>query len=124
MKTIINTNGFYGTYGGAFIPEMLHKNIADLKKAFYEIKDDMTFHAQFKKLLSDYVGRPSPLYFAASLSEKYKTKIYLKREDLNHTGSHKINNNPNTHTHRRPQKRLTALHRERPDKTMPQILHI
>jgi len=92
MKTIINTNGFYGTYGGAFIPEMLHKNIADLKKAFYEIKDDMTFHAQFKKLLSDYVGRPSPLYFAASLSEKYKTKIYLKREDLNHTGSHKITN--------------------------------
>jgi tryptophan synthase beta chain len=91
MNNII-INGFYGEYGGAFIPEMLHKNIEDLKCAFYEMENDAEFKSQYQKLLKDYVGRPSPLYFAESLSKKYNAKIYLKREDLNHTGSHKINN--------------------------------
>lgn len=92
MENKKKIEGFYGEYGGAFIPEMLHQNIEDLKNAFHAIKDDVTFIKEFKTLLKDYVGRPSPLYFAPSLSQKYNTKIYLKREDLNHTGSHKVNN--------------------------------
>lgn len=88
----INNNGYYGEYGGAFIPEMLYSNIEELQRAFHELKKDQSFNEEYKKLLKDYVGRPSPLYFAKSLSEKYNTKIYLKREDLNHTGSHKVNN--------------------------------
>jgi len=85
-------HGFYGEFGGAFIPEMLHKNVDQLKNAYQEILDDETFQQEFNDLLRDYVGRPSPLYLAERLSEKYGFKVYLKREDLNHTGAHKINN--------------------------------
>ncbi|GAB4255057.1 MAG: tryptophan synthase subunit beta [Vicingaceae bacterium] len=84
--------GFYGNFGGAFIPELLHHNIDELEKNYQFIIDSDAFQKQFKKLLKDYVGRPTPLYFAERLSNQYDRKIYLKREDLNHTGAHKINN--------------------------------
>lgn len=85
-------NGFYGRFGGAYIPEMLFPNVDELQKKYMEILGDPAFQQEFEQLLTDYVGRPSPLYFAKRLSEKYKAKIYLKREDLNHTGAHKVNN--------------------------------
>ena len=88
----IDKEGFYGDFGGAFIPEMLHPNIEELKKKYIKIVESAEFKKEFNKLLSDYVGRPTPLYFAERLSKKYNTKIYLKREDLCHTGAHKINN--------------------------------
>lgn len=84
--------GFYGNFGGAFIPELLHHNIDELEKNYQFIIESDDFQKQFKKLLKDYVGRPTPLYFAERLSNHYNRKIYLKREDLNHTGAHKINN--------------------------------
>ena len=84
--------GFYGDFGGAFIPEMLHANIQTLKDNYLNIINDQSFRNQYSELLKNYAGRPSPLYFAKNLSKIYDTQIYLKREDLNHTGSHKINN--------------------------------
>ena len=84
--------GFYGEFGGAFIPEMLYPNIEELKNNYKQIINSKDFKEEFAALLKNYVGRPSPLYFAKNLSKKYNTNIYLKREDLNHTGSHKINN--------------------------------
>lgn len=84
--------GFYGDFGGAFIPEMLYPNVEELRENYLEILQSAEFTDQFNKLLSDYVGRPTPLYFARNLSERYQTNIWLKREDLAHTGSHKINN--------------------------------
>ena len=92
MNYGVDEEGFYGEFGGAFIPEILHRNVEALKQSFSKLKEDPEFQHQFNDLLRDYVGRPSPLYLAPRLSEKYKTNIYLKREDLNHTGSHKINN--------------------------------
>jgi len=92
MKYEVDKLGFYGKYGGAFIPELLHKNVAELQERYLDIIESNSFKRQFNNLLRDYVGRPSPLYYAKRLSEKYGTHIYLKREDLNHTGSHKINN--------------------------------
>lgn len=92
MKYTIDQNGYYGKFGGAFIPELLHPPIEELKTAFYEIKDDGAFKESYLHLLKDYVGRPTPLYYAKRLSEKYEAHVYLKREDLNHTGAHKINN--------------------------------
>lgn len=92
MKYNVNENGFYGTFGGAFIPEMLYPNVEELRQNYLNFIHDPEFQIEFQMLLKDYVGRPTPLYFAARLSEKYKTKIYLKREDLCHTGAHKINN--------------------------------
>uniref|UniRef100_UPI00404B3C9D tryptophan synthase subunit beta n=1 Tax=Gelidibacter sp. TaxID=2018083 RepID=UPI00404B3C9D len=88
----INEKGYYGEFGGAFIPEMLYPNVEDLRQKYLSIMQEPEFQKEFQQLLKDYVGRPSPLYFAKRLSEKYNTKIYLKREDLNHTGAHKINN--------------------------------
>ncbi|MBS2211599.1 tryptophan synthase subunit beta [Carboxylicivirga mesophila] len=85
-------NGMYGRFGGAYIPEMLYPNIENLKKVYKDIIDSPAFQQEYKALLKDYVGRPSPLYLAKRLSEKYQTNVYLKREDLNHTGAHKINN--------------------------------
>jgi len=85
-------NGYYGNYGGAYIPELLYNNIHELEKQYISVLEDPSFKNKLNLLLKDYVGRPSPLYFAKNLSEKYKSNIYLKREDLNHTGSHKINN--------------------------------
>ena len=89
---IIDEQGFYGEFGGAFIPEMLHSNIEVLKVNYLNTISKDDFQKEFRKLLKDYVGRPSPLYYAEKLSKHYNLKIYLKREDLNHTGAHKINN--------------------------------
>lgn len=91
-KFTIDENGFYGEFGGAFIPDILKENVENLQKAYLEIIGDPYFKREFDELLRDYVGRPSPLYLAKNLSEKHGCKIYLKREDLNHTGAHKINN--------------------------------
>ncbi|WP_343640243.1 tryptophan synthase subunit beta [Chryseobacterium sp.] len=85
-------NGYYGEFGGAFIPEMLYPNVEELQKNYLEIIESEDFQAEYQDLLKNYVGRATPLYFAKNLSQKYKTQIYLKREDLNHTGAHKINN--------------------------------
>ena len=85
-------NGYYGEFGGAFIPEMLYPNVEELQKNYLEIIESEDFRNEYQDLLKNYVGRATPLYFAKNLSEKYNTKIYLKREDLNHTGAHKINN--------------------------------
>lgn len=88
----IDEEGYYGRFGGAYIPEILHDNVKNLRDAFYRDVDDDDFQKEFDTLMRDYVGRPSPLYRADRLSEIHKTNIYLKREDLNHTGAHKINN--------------------------------
>jgi tryptophan synthase beta chain len=92
MSFPIDTSGYYGPYGGAFIPEMLFPNVDELRNRYLDIIQDTNFQARFNQLLRDYVGRPSPLFLAQRLSENYGCKIYLKREDLNHTGAHKINN--------------------------------
>ena len=92
MSYNINSKGYYGSFGGAYIPEMLLHNIEELKDNYLKIINDKSFIKEFNELLKNYVGRPSPLYFSKNLSQKYLTKVYLKREDLNHTGSHKINN--------------------------------
>jgi tryptophan synthase beta chain len=84
--------GYYGAFGGAYIPEMLQHNVEELRDHYLEIMNDPSFQAEFQDLLKHYVGRPSPLYEAKRLSEKYDARIFLKREDLNHTGAHKINN--------------------------------
>ncbi|MET0244601.1 MAG: tryptophan synthase subunit beta [Flavitalea sp.] len=84
--------GYYGKFGGAYIPEMLHRNVEELRSKYLDIIYEPSFQKQFKQLLTDYVGRPTPLYFAERLSNRYKTQVYLKREDLCHTGAHKINN--------------------------------
>lgn len=88
----VDGDGFYGRYGGAYIPEMLVPNIERLRSDYLKIMGSQEFQDEFQELLRDYVGRPTPLYLAKRLSEKYGSKIYLKREDLNHTGAHKINN--------------------------------
>ncbi len=92
MSYNVDEKGYYGDFGGAFIPEMLYSNVEELRSKYLELTADASFQAEFEALLKDYVGRPTPLYFAENLSKKYKTKIYLKREDLCHTGAHKINN--------------------------------
>jgi len=84
--------GYYGKFGGAYIPEMLYPNVEELRTRYLEIMHEASFQKEYQGLLKDYVGRPSPLYLARRLSNKYNTEIYLKREDLNHTGAHKINN--------------------------------
>ncbi len=92
MKYNVNQKGYYGKFGGAFIPEMLYPNVEELRANYLEIIEAPDFKEQFDQLLKDYVGRPTPLYFANRLSEAYGAKIYLKREDLCHTGAHKVNN--------------------------------
>ena len=92
MSYNINKNGYYGEFGGAFIPEMLYPNIEELKLNYVKFMNDPDFEKEFNQLLINYVGRPTPLYFAKQLSKRHNTKIYLKREDLCHTGAHKINN--------------------------------
>lgn len=92
MSYTIDARGYYGRFGGAYIPEMLYHNIETLRRNYESIISDPEFQREFKLLLKDYVGRPSPLYLAPRLSERYGAHIYLKREDLNHTGAHKINN--------------------------------
>ncbi len=88
----VNGEGYYGSYGGAYIPEMLYPNIEELRKNYLNILGAEEFRKEFYGLLKDYAGRPTPLYYAANLSSRYGTRIYLKREDLCHTGAHKINN--------------------------------
>lgn len=92
MSYNVNEKGYYGEFGGTYIPEMLYPNIEELRQNYLKITAEPLFQEEFHQLLKDYVGRPSPLYYAKRLSEKYNTKIYLKREDLNHTGAHKVNN--------------------------------
>jgi len=94
MKTTYHANeqGYYGEFGGAFIPEMLYPNVEELRQRYLAIIEEPAFQSEFLELLTDYVGRPTPLYYAERLSKKYNTRIYLKREDLCHTGAHKINN--------------------------------
>ncbi|MEZ4686009.1 MAG: tryptophan synthase subunit beta [Bacteroidia bacterium] len=92
MKYQIDREGFYGQFGGAFVPEMLYPNVHTLQQQYLEILGDPGFQKDFQQLLRDYVGRPTPLYFAQRLSEHFNTQVYLKREDLCHTGAHKINN--------------------------------
>ncbi|MBL3658683.1 tryptophan synthase subunit beta [Fulvivirga sediminis] len=92
MRYSVDENGYYGQFGGAYIPEMLYPNVEELRDNYLSIIGDSAFKAEFDKLLKDYVGRPTPLYFAKRLSEQYGAKIYLKREDLCHTGAHKVNN--------------------------------
>ena len=89
---LVDEHGYYGEFGGAFIPEMLYPNVKELKEQYLEIIAAPAFQQEMQQLLTDYVGRPTPLFFAANLSEQFNTKIYLKREDLCHTGAHKINN--------------------------------
>ncbi len=88
----VNDDGFYGPYGGSYIPEILYKTVEDLKAQYLSIIESEEFLREYYQLLRDYVGRPSPLYYAKRMSEKYGCQLYLKREDLNHTGAHKINN--------------------------------
>ena len=92
MNYNVNEKGYYGEFGGAYIPEMLYPNVEELRLNYLEIMKDESFQEEFKDLLKEYVGRPTPLYFAKRFSAKYNTKIYLKREDLCHTGAHKVNN--------------------------------
>ena len=89
---MIDQRGYYGEFGGAFVPEMLYPNVEELRQCYVEMIAEPAFQKQFRYLLKDYVGRPTPLYLAERLSEHYGATIYLKREDLNHTGAHKINN--------------------------------
>ncbi|MDR0546999.1 MAG: tryptophan synthase subunit beta [Dysgonamonadaceae bacterium] len=88
----VNDEGYYGEFGGAYIPEILYANVENLRREYKKIITDSQFLEEYNRLLVDYVGRPTPLYHAKRLSEQYGCKIYLKREDLNHTGAHKINN--------------------------------
>ena len=92
MSYHANEKGYYGEFGGAYIPEMLYPNCEELRQNYLQIMQEPSFQEEFHHLLKDYVGRPTPLYFAERLSKKYNTKIYLKREDLCHTGAHKVNN--------------------------------
>jgi tryptophan synthase beta chain len=92
MEYFVNERGYYGDFGGAYIPEMLYPNVEELRQQYLSIMKEESFQQEFKALLKDYVGRPSPLYLAKRLSERYGANIFLKREDLNHTGAHKINN--------------------------------
>ncbi len=92
MSYQVNEKGYYGNFGGAFIPEMLYPNVEELREKYLDIIHEASFQNELNGLLRDYVGRPSPLYYAERLSAHYSTQIYLKREDLNHTGAHKINN--------------------------------
>ncbi|MCK5372682.1 MAG: tryptophan synthase subunit beta, partial [Cyclobacteriaceae bacterium] len=92
MKIAVDERGYYGNFGGAYIPEMLYPNVEELRQNYLSILNDEGFRKDFDHLLKTYVGRPTPLYFAKRLSERYQAKIYLKREDLCHTGAHKVNN--------------------------------
>lgn len=89
---LVDERGFYGEYGGAYVPEILYATVENLKRSYLPILESEEFRSEYMQLLRDYVGRPSPLYYARRMSEKYGCRLYLKREDLNHTGAHKINN--------------------------------
>ena len=92
VSFLVDKDGYYGEFGGAYVPEILHRCVEELQKTYLTVLQSKDFKQEYDRLLRDYVGRPSPLYQARRLSEKYGCRIYLKREDLNHTGAHKINN--------------------------------
>ncbi len=92
MNYNVNEKGYYGDFGGAYIPEMLYPNVEELRQNYLKIMQEPDFQEEYQELLREYVGRPTPLYYAKRFSEKYGTKVYLKREDLCHTGAHKVNN--------------------------------
>ena len=92
MSYQVDENGFYGEFGGAYIPEILYKCVDELRKAYLPVIESAEFQQEYRQLLRDYAGRPSPLYYAERMSRKYGCHLYLKREDCNHTGAHKINN--------------------------------
>ena len=92
MTYKVDKDGYFGDFGGAYVPEILHKCVTDLQNEYLKVIESESFQKEYRDLLRDYVGRPSPLYYAGRLSQKYGARIYLKREDLNHTGAHKINN--------------------------------
>ena len=92
VSFLVDKEGYYGEFGGAYVPEILHRCVEELQKTYLTVLQNKDFKQEYDRLLRDYVGRPSPLYQARRLSEKYGCRIYLKREDLNHTGAHKINN--------------------------------
>ena len=92
MKYQVDKNGFFGKFGGAYVPEILYKCVTDLQQSYQSIIECDDFQTEYRQLLKDYAGRPSPLYYASRMSQKYGCQLYLKREDLNHTGAHKINN--------------------------------
>ena len=92
MSYQVDEKGFYGEFGGAYVPEILYATVENLKKEYLKVIESEEFQKEYIALLRDYVGRPSPLYLAKRMSEKYGCRLYLKREDLNHTGAHKINN--------------------------------
>jgi len=92
MNYFVDENGCFGKFGGAYIPEMLHRKVSELRNCYRDIIDSDDFQKEFRSLLRHYAGRPSSLYYAPRLSEHHQRRIYLKREDLNHTGAHKINN--------------------------------
>ncbi len=92
MSYQVDEKGYYGEFGGAYIPEMLYPNVEELRSKYLDIMKEESFQKEFKDLLKEYVGRPTPLFYAKRFSEKYGTKVYLKREDLCHTGAHKVNN--------------------------------
>ena len=92
MTYKVDKDGYFGEFGGAYVPEILHKCVTDLQNEYLKVIESESFQKEYRDLLRDYVGRPSPLYYAGRLSQKYGARIYLKREDLNHTGAHKINN--------------------------------
>ena len=89
---LVDEKGFYGEFGGSYVPEILYATVERLREQYLPILESKEFQEEYMALLRDYVGRPSPLYFAKRMSERYGCKLYLKREDLNHTGAHKINN--------------------------------
>ena len=92
MSYQVNDKGYYGEFGGAYVPEILYATVRNLQEQYLSIIETQEFKDEYHQLLRDYVGRPSPLYYARRMSEKYGCQLYLKREDLNHTGAHKINN--------------------------------
>ena len=92
MKLAVNEQGFFGEFGGAYVPEMLYPNVKELQERYLEITADPQFQKEFDALLKDYAGRPTPLFHAQRLSEEYGCNVLLKREDLLHTGAHKVNN--------------------------------
>ena len=92
MSYLVDEKGFYGEFGGAYVPEILYATVKNLQEEYLPIIQSREFQEEYMSLLRDYVGRPSPLYHAKRMSEKYGCRLYLKREDLNHTGAHKINN--------------------------------
>jgi len=89
---LVDEKGFYGEFGGAYVPEILYATVQKLQEEYLPIIESEAFKKEYMELLRDYVGRPSPLYYAKRMSDKYGCQLYLKREDLNHTGAHKINN--------------------------------